>query len=269
MALRLATKRIFLICLLVSLSCTAILGLLAWPLGPGPDGELFATALFTALYSLAAFGAAVPFDRGHHPLVAGMAIGLILLAFTQTIPLVWIDFLQRWEDYEKATVVTAVLGGLGAHFSLISMAQPARKLRWLQLLTMWDAALLAGLIIAYMLFDARYPVPGWWETGIFFAGVLGVCGTLAIPLLHVLNRVQTAERVETLDLQMVIVCPRCNLQQTVTAGHSTCSGCKLRFKIEIEEPRCEKCGYLLYQLTENRCPECGAVFETYPRTTPA
>lgn len=28
-----------------------------------------------------------------------------------------------------------------------------------------------------------------------------------------------------------------------------------------EQPRCEVCGYLLYGLTEPRCPECGTAFE--------
>jgi len=34
------------------------------------------------------------------------------------------------------------------------------------------------------------------------------------------------------------------------------------------ERRCEACGYLLYGLEENRCPECGRHFERVKKDTP-
>jgi DNA-directed RNA polymerase subunit RPC12/RpoP len=46
----------------------------------------------------------------------------------------------------------------------------------------------------------------------------------------------------------------------VCVGDSKCGNCGLKFRIEIEEPRCARCGYLLWQLTERRCPECGQTF---------
>jgi hypothetical protein len=54
-----------------------------------------------------------------------------------------------------------------------------------------------------------------------------------------------------------ITCPRCN---TTINAHSNkdsrCPTCKLHVRIEIKEPRCA-CGYLLYQLQSDSCPECG------------
>jgi len=47
------------------------------------------------------------------------------------------------------------------------------------------------------------------------------------------------------------------MAQTVQSGHTRCAQCRLKFHIEIEEPRCPKCNYLLHMLTEPRCPECG------------
>jgi len=54
-----------------------------------------------------------------------------------------------------------------------------------------------------------------------------------------------------------IACPRCNTSIKAQANKdSRCHSCKLKVRVEIEEPRCT-CGYLLYQLDSNTCPECG------------
>ena len=53
-----------------------------------------------------------------------------------------------------------------------------------------------------------------------------------------------------------IVCPRCKISQKLLAGANKCENCKLRISIMVEEPRCS-CGYQLYHLESNNCPECG------------
>src|SRR3954451_1879768 len=87
-------------------------------------------------------------------------------------------------------------------------------------------------------------------------------GIVALPLLHKLAGLPPPSETVAVDLTMAIVCPRCALSQMVTAGPSRCQRCRLRFVIEIEEPRCPTCGYLLFQLTEPRCPECGHTLST-------
>ncbi len=59
-----------------------------------------------------------------------------------------------------------------------------------------------------------------------------------------------------------ITCPRCS--STISAQSnkdSRCPTCKLHVRIEVEEPRCT-CGYLLYQLQSDSCPECGKPIPT-------
>ena len=41
---------------------------------------------------------------------------------------------------------------------------------------------------------------------------------------------------------------------------------KQRRKRRDSEPRCAKCGYLLYGLPSNICPECGTPFEPVQKT---
>ncbi|MFG0251941.1 MAG: hypothetical protein ACF8NJ_03610, partial [Phycisphaerales bacterium JB038] len=49
---------------------------------------------------------------------------------------------------------------------------------------------------------------------------------------------------------------RCAVAHMANMGTSHCQSCGLRIYLEVEEPRCA-CGYLLYQLQGDRCPECG------------
>ncbi|MCH7602227.1 MAG: hypothetical protein IIB54_05635, partial [Planctomycetes bacterium] len=51
-------------------------------------------------------------------------------------------------------------------------------------------------------------------------------------------------------------CPQCQQWLEAPSGPARCDGCGLRLIIEITEPRCP-CGYLLYELKGNVCPECG------------
>lgn len=85
------------------------------------------------------------------------------------------------------------------------------------------------------------------------------CGSLALLVLARINR-----RVEfrpdesaVLASDVAIVCPRCSKSQRIGLGGASCGACGLRIEITIEEPRCPKCGYLLYKLASPICPECG------------
>lgn len=92
-------------------------------------------------------------------------------------------------------------------------------------------------------------------------GILAILMVFAAVALRLAQRVQTLDkqtRAETTGLSLKVVCPRCLLEQTLPSGTSRCGRCRLKFTVEIEEPRCPECGYVLHMLTEPRCPECGS-----------
>jgi len=60
--------------------------------------------------------------------------------------------------------------------------------------------------------------------------------------------------------EVLLVCPRCQVQQTVKAGHGECVHCRLQITISLDEGVCGKCGYRRRGLTGGRCPECGEAF---------
>ena len=105
----------------------------------------------------------------------------------------------------------------------------------------------------------------WWfpygvEVGIVTAiwGSLTVIGAFMVPMLALglaKPRAQTAESIVT-KVALEFSCPRCRAEQQLPIGLVRCSECGFALLIEIQEPRCA-CGYLLYQLRGETCPECG------------
>jgi hypothetical protein len=96
----------------------------------------------------------------------------------------------------------------------------------------------------------------YWK-GVGVVTIIAALGVVCLPLLHKLAGLPPPRETVSADVMLSLTCPRCSTTQTVAAGPSRCVKCRLRFSIEVEEPRCPKCSYLLYQLTEPRCPECG------------
>jgi predicted Zn-ribbon and HTH transcriptional regulator len=87
--------------------------------------------------------------------------------------------------------------------------------------------------------------------------ILVVLGTIITPVLQKLAGLSRRDGVQTTKLQLDLTCPRCGLEQRLPSGPSRCGQCRLKFRIDIEEPVCPTCGYVLHQLTQPTCPECG------------
>lgn len=104
----------------------------------------------------------------------------------------------------------------------------------------------------------------WFPYGVYVGivtatwGSLTVIGALIVPMLArslAKPRPQTAESIAT-KVMLEFSCPRCRAEQQLPTGLVRCSECGFALLIEIQEPRCA-CGYLLYQLRGETCPECG------------
>ncbi|MBL4590718.1 MAG: hypothetical protein JKY96_02035 [Phycisphaerales bacterium] len=62
-----------------------------------------------------------------------------------------------------------------------------------------------------------------------------------------------------------ISCPRCAAGLTIDSNREgRCSACRLKIRVEVEEPRCS-CGYLLFELAAEVCPECGKPISEHDR----
>ena len=105
----------------------------------------------------------------------------------------------------------------------------------------------------------------WWfpyggYVGIVTAtwGSLTVVGAFVVPTLArslAKPRRQAAESIAT-KVTLEFSCPRCRAEQQLPTGLVRCDACGFALLIEIQEPRCT-CGYQLYRLQSDQCPECG------------
>jgi hypothetical protein len=100
-------------------------------------------------------------------------------------------------------------------------------------------------------------IEDWLQRGVLAASLANAAGTLLVFLfLAIESRQPPVPETIPADVALAAICPRCNLPCTFRNGPSECPSCGLRVTLDIEEPRCP-CGYLLYKLASDNCPECG------------
>ncbi len=228
-----------------------------WP-GPLDDtvGRAWLmTGSLLGYYVLAIPGAALYEKRRLVPL-ALLALGTCAVGFVMLVVCIWAERVEN-VTFGKATAIVAVAAFTLAHTCVLLRAPTARQLGWLQraaVYAAWATGALAAVMIALEL-DEEFPFR--------LLGALGVTdasASLALVIMTKLRRVQRIESLASAAAELEIVCPRCTTRQTVPAGASRCQACGLKFRIEIEEARCARCDYVLWQLPERRCPECGLPF---------
>jgi len=89
--------------------------------------------------------------------------------------------------------------------------------------------------------------------------IIAATSTLALGAMALLMRKPGEDEpgMLTKGVRIAFACPRCASPIEAHSGReSRCAGCRLRVRVTLDEPRCE-CGYLLYELESDTCPECG------------
>ncbi|MCC7409819.1 MAG: zinc ribbon domain-containing protein [Phycisphaeraceae bacterium] len=116
-------------------------------------------------------------------------------------------------------------------------------------------ALALPLLISWMLLAG--PINRFMDRVLWFVGIADALGSLAVPVVSRIQKIEKEENVQSTTLELRLVCPRCLREQILPSGVGHCARCRLRIEVKIEEPRCPKCDYLLHHLTAPVCPECG------------
>ena len=149
--------------------------------------------------------------------------------------------------------------------SLASKNIALRILRGLVIAAAWGSILLFMTFIAQESLDLNIVSRRYTDLAAMGATamvILTLVGTIGVSAAMLLQTGMVRAKSDTLesDLRLAFTCPRCGEGQSLRPGHARCASCRARFFIEIEEPRCE-CGYVLFNLTGDVCPECGRVIE--------
>lgn len=259
-------KRTLLWLLISSLSLAAAMGVLAFLGGDefGLDDErLHLTNLAFAFASLTALGCALCLEKGRSRHVCMLGLAASGASFVLLEVLIW---MPRWqthgieESLARAAGVATIWAVCCPHFAILGFARPGTGLAWVIPTTRVAVVMLALLLTVIVLSDGGENEFVFRAVGVL--GTLTLLGTITLPVLNWIAVMRGREGVVTAALPVTLTCPRCGQAETRPAGSSACSKCGLRIRLEIEEERCTSCGYSLYQLTSDRCPECGAVIST-------
>jgi hypothetical protein len=133
----------------------------------------------------------------------------------------------------------------------------------LQRLIYVNAVIFGAAIMLLIWFDSDAIKwgPASLEALIFVWGALTIAGFGIAPMrLAARRRVAAAKESIPARIALLLTCPRCSFTQALTTGLVHCAKCRGALVIEVEEPRCA-CGYLLYRLQGETCPECGRAIE--------
>lgn len=250
-------QKAFLTTTVVALGAAALMGVFAIFVDLGNTGEkVLATTLFVAMSGVLSLAGATAAAHGSSLGRPGMV--LACLALPPALTMVWASggsLTAGAEDWLiKGAGCLAVASAALAHSGLLSLASLGR-FRWILSTTRVVAAALAVFAIAQII-DSFY-VEDMLGKIVAAAGVFATFGTLALPILHRMSKMGVVGLVTVAaDAAISLTCPRCGSTEEVRPGESSCSSCDLGFSIELRENRCP-CGYSLYGLTGENCPECG------------
>ena len=195
-------------------------------------------------------------ERNVRPIVAPSGLLAGAVAFVMELFCIWAERADN-ENFAKATAIAGIVAFSFAHTALLIRVPGGGAVDWLLkvcLACVWGVAAMASASIIWEIEDE------FWYRWLGAVGVLDASGSLALLIMAKLRQVGKVETLQTAPARIELRCPRCLILQTVDAGASQCSTCGLKFRLEIEEPRCAKCDYLLWQLPDRRCPECGTPF---------
>ncbi|MCG3128960.1 MAG: hypothetical protein CHACPFDD_03856 [Phycisphaerae bacterium] len=227
---------------------------------PGLSMEWTARAWGCTSALMAGYILAIPcadlIERRINRVLGSIGLAACAIAFGGLQRLIWVDSPPEVE-VTKAIAVGCIAAFTLAHTCLLVRVPGGTTLAQVARLAVIAAWLTGGWGSVVLTLELD-PEPHFRILGAL--GVLDACATLALVLMAKIRKTQRVEALVSTERQIQIVCPRCTAAQTVNAGASKCGACGLKFRIEIDEPRCAHCDYLLWQLSDRRCPECGHAF---------
>ncbi len=264
-------QRAFIVALVVAIAWTAIAGAaLVFADVSDETAALFVgvpALVGFCLALLVAFGAVLTRPIG--PLMRVVCVAGEVLALGATalgICLIVLGFDGTTHERESVSFLAAALYGLAIALAytaaLAQVRTDSRLLRSLCVATGASVWLCAGVLLLLLLAmnttDSDF---GFMFVLMLVFGVsslVALAGTIAVPVAVASKASRIRAAAESIDprVQVRFGCPKCGERQTHRPGFARCSRCHAGMLIDVEEPRCE-CGYLLYRLVGEKCPECG------------
>jgi hypothetical protein len=264
----------FLWSMIVSLSLAALLGIAALVLPDyGPEEEiLFSTAVF-AIFSLIALLCAVVLERRRLMALMWAGVASSWSAAVAWLIVIWCESQFPWSSLEYVAQIGGTFTVLACGAALVGLLslprfdqRPPSIVRWSTVGVSAALGLQIFLMIWWFDWIERYIDEEILARGMGVLCILTACGSVITPILWKVQAMRRAGSVESVPIRVKIglECPRCHAKQSLMTGPTRCTECGLHITIDVEEPRCV-CGYLLYRLESDRCPECGRAIKEADR----
>ena len=260
-------RKAFLWSMIVSLSLAALLGIVALMLPDWvrKDEEILFSTLLFGLYSLLALCCAIVQETRRLVGWMWIGIGAAAVALPIWIFIVWFESNLDGDVVEQLaktagslTTISVVIAQCGLLLLPRLDGPLAGFVRKATIIV--SIALACTLIFMYWWFEwiDNYIDDDILVRGMGVLGILTACGTVVTPIIWKVQAVHRGGSVDSIPsrLRVDIKCPRCETQQQLRTGPAKCATCGLRITVQVEEPRCT-CGYQLYRLESDHCPECG------------
>jgi len=259
--MRTGHQRMFLATTVAALAAAALMGIFAVFADLGDTGEkILATTLMVAVMGVVSLASATAkaHERGltAHGHVGMWAAGLGLAG---ALILLWGgDSVGDWEWLARTVACLGVMSVAAPPSGLLAIARLHPHMEWTRLATYLAIGVLTVILLLVIAIDLDLTHIDAVVKAITVAAIVATFGTIAVPILHKISGLSAEKARSTVSAETIsLICPRCNSQLELPLGDdSECSGCELEFLIEVNEKRCP-CGYPLYGLPTDVCPECG------------
>jgi hypothetical protein len=227
--------------------------------------ELIWTVSITGVYAIGAMVVITAAGRAWR--VRNACLGFAAVSLAAFILTIWMPSSVRWSTQEwimRTGTIPLVISLTMVHRMVLGRLRPRSSVgRWSRLTGM-TAGLIGAIIIIALVLLGDY-LSGIYDIEEMVMRTLGVVlivaagASISAGLVWFFERRPEHDEPGLLDegVPVSLTCPRCATAISARSRRdSRCPGCRLLVRVEVDEPRCS-CGYLLYQLIGDTCPECG------------
>jgi hypothetical protein len=255
--------------LLASIAIGALIGIVMLVVGSEAETglKIIGTVAVIAGYDVLALAAALVLRRGVLVVLMWLTIVLACVSVGVWMTIIWwersldTDAEQLLARFAGTTTVFCVGSLYVAIFAMMKTKSLTLSLvRWgvVGLAVTFGLLLVTLFWIAEILEMVAPQLIMMYVISTFVIGGVAGVGSLVTRVLfgyHERREKGTPESVGARP-ELTLACPQCAFEQTLPTGNVRCGACGFTMVIEVEEPRCE-CGYLLFRLAGDTCPECG------------
>lgn len=257
-----STRRVILFVLLGLIGLGMLTGIAALilPRNTLPD-ELLITIAVSGLYALGlllVFSVGARMGRTRWAALIATAV-----SFVGYMVLIWFDNVIPWPVTDRiargSTVALVIAFALAQRLMLVPLRPRAMVGRIACRAGLIAGAVCALFICVLLVFNELIEFEELAARLLGVVAIVAAGGTIGAGIVWFFERKPEHEDPGLLGegVPVRLTCPRCaGPIEARSNREARCEGCRLKVRVEIDEPRCA-CGYLLYQLTGDTCPECG------------